>query len=494
MKRHLGIILALLPLPLGCSAEDEVGGGNGDEPSLVGIDGVTIQQVAIYQGVKHVLAENGVAVQSNVPLVAGRDGMVRVFYTAAPDKVGTTVVGRLKIGEHPPLEVEGMLVPQSLDHDAGTTINFAFLGDLVGDTFDYRVSLLHEGEDDNPAAHFPVEGVDSRLVEAQQNTLRVMLAPFAYHADGSGRVPDLSPEKVELYRQRLLQLYPVSNVEVTVREPHDWNSQIAPNGDGWQQVGITLFGFRSQDGTAADVYYYGVFNPADSFGAYCGGGCLLGVTLANTDPPDVGNPQLRLALGVGFEEVATDTCAHELGHAHGLMHAPCGPGLDPGSIDGAFPYSDGGIGIWGYDIVDGQLMDPAGYKDLMSYCDPTWISDYHYAALGYRGKHVNLPDYHGATMRPSPQALPPPVDYQLIAIDGQGGGEWQQTVRQQPFTTVGPVAVSLLTKEGHATQVRAHFFRYDHLPGGLLFFPKPALPMSRAELTLDGKFLVIERD
>ena len=72
--------------------------------------------------------------------------------------------------------------------------------------------------------------------------------------------------------------------------------------------------------------------------------------------------------------------AHELGHNLNLRHAPCGvQGDDPG-----YPYDDGSIGAWGYDHRSGSLI-VKGMPDLMSYCNPAWVSDYHFAkAVRYR--------------------------------------------------------------------------------------------------------------
>ena len=64
-----------------------------------------------------------------------------------------------------------------------------------------------------------------------------------------------------------------------------------------------------------------------------------------------------------------------------LLHAPCGA---PRQVDGNYPYEDGRIGAWGYDFRSEKLVPPSR-KDLMSYCPPRWISDYHFSgALGYR--------------------------------------------------------------------------------------------------------------
>ena len=73
--------------------------------------------------------------------------------------------------------------------------------------------------------------------------------------------------------------------------------------------------------------------------------------------------------------------AHELGHSMSLYHAPCGVSEPAFS----FPYPDGSIGRWGYDFRDGGVLVEPSTADMMSYCEPQWISDYNFTnALRYR--------------------------------------------------------------------------------------------------------------
>ncbi|MBW2455249.1 MAG: hypothetical protein JRI68_12095 [Deltaproteobacteria bacterium] len=502
MKLRYAIVAGAL-LTTGCVTE-EVKEDSG--PNYVGVDGVWIWKVSMYQSVEHVLGGPGVVgPPSTVPLVAGRDAIVRVFYDADPAKIGSVVRGRLEISGYGEVTVDGTLSDLSYDHDMGTTLNFGVPGEAVKEPFEYRASIEHEGDedDDNPLAHHPAQGRESHFVEGPQNTLRVILAPFAYHADGSGRLPDTSPESVEKYRQGLLAMYPVSNVEVSVRAPHDHHNAIGSDGSGWNDVGVALYQFRSQDGTPDDVYYYGIFNPNDTFDQYCQGGCQLGVTLMNDIPPDVGTVALRMAMGVGYPEVTYETVAHELGHSHGRLHAPCGPGLDPNSIDPAFPYDDGGIGAWGLDSVSLEIKDPtvapgwftttAGPSDMMSYCVNEWVSDYTYTALFHRGKNVNLPDMHGAALDAYRAAPLAQVDHELIAVDGQGHATWQPRVKKQLLGPADSIPVNLRTADGRSLPTRGHYYRYDHLPGGWLFFPTPSEPVQRVEVTLEGRRVSVQR-
>ncbi|MCY3704929.1 MAG: hypothetical protein OXH08_05410 [Gammaproteobacteria bacterium] len=75
------------------------------------------------------------------------------------------------------------------------------------------------------------------------------------------------------------------------------------------------------------------------------------------------------------------TMAHEIGHTMSLYHAPA---CRAGGADPEFPDRYGSIGAWGYDFEGGSLVPP-NVPDVMSYCDPSWVSDYHFAnALRFR--------------------------------------------------------------------------------------------------------------
>lgn len=460
-------------------------GGTGGATTTHAAQGVTINEVAIYQGVKRSLMVGGESVDSDVPLVAGRDALVRVFYATDGAYSGGEVVGRLHLPGGEPIEARGTLGATSSDAELESTLNFQIPGERVGDTLDWSVEVLEAGEGaDNPAARFPAEGSSPLAVEGKANTFRIILAPFRYNADGSGRLPNLDEEQVAAITNRIKALYPVSEVETRVREVHEWSGELGPDGSGWQALGITLAGFRNTDGEGDDVYYYGIFNPADSFFGYCGSGCLLGVTLLNNNPPETGSAFLRLALGVGFESYAASTAAHELGHAHGREHVRCGPGLDPGSIDSNYPHDGKTIGVWGYDITSGELRDPEKYSDIMGYCSTQHISDYNYRALFERGQRVNQPQVVGE------------LHYDVITVDGSGSAEFATSfTRRSPLEGLA-VAVSGRDAKG-ARALRGEFFRYDHLPGGWLVVPSNGGhgdgALERLEFVVDGQRYQVQR-
>ena len=94
----------------------------------------------------------------------------------------------------------------------------------------------------------------------------------------------------------------------------------------------------------------------------------------------------------GFDSISLldgKIMAHELGHNMSLFHAPCG---GPSLVDVFYPYTYGSIGVWGYDLLSGLLLDPST-PDIMGYCfEDAWISDFHFRnSINYRTREEEAP-------------------------------------------------------------------------------------------------------
>ena len=138
----------------------------------------------------------------------------------------------------------------------------------------------------------------------------------------------------------------MSKVDITVGKPLKWTTAVQATGKGWGQLLDALINLRISDGVPPNVYYYGMCAPSISFEQFCGNGCVLGLSPASTDPND---EYQRGSIGVGYLDSYAEsdvTFVHEVGHAHGRQHAPCGGAAQP---DPKYPYSDGSIGDWGFD-------------------------------------------------------------------------------------------------------------------------------------------------
>ncbi len=134
--------------------------------------------------------------------------------------------------------------------------------------------------------------------------------------------------------------------------------------------------------------------------------------------------------------------AHELGHNLSLYHAPCVAWI---WLDPAYPYPDGSIGAWGYDFRGDSLVRPSR-PDLMSYCAPRWISDYHFTnGLRFRlsdADSVGLPYLEaqrslllwGGVGADSVPFLEPAFVVEAPPSTPQSGGEYRLTGRSSGGT------------------------------------------------------------
>ena len=238
-----------------------------------------------------------------------------------------------------------------------------------------------------------------------------------------------------------------------------FSSRVSGNGSGWNTLLQSIMRLRQSDGVADDVYYYGAFEAASSFSAFCQGGCVTGLSTVAQQPED---SYARASIGVGFSgDDAAYTMAHEVGHAHGRNHAPCGGAQ---GTDSKFPYSGGGIGVWGYDMNAKALISPTKGKDMMGYCQPEWVSDYTYSALYDRIAFVN-----GVK-----SVVSAPATYRMVSVDENGKliESSTMTLDQEPGGDL--TDVTYVDQVGTQRAGKARFYPYDHLPGG--FYVMPELP------------------
>ncbi|MCY3713518.1 MAG: Ig-like domain-containing protein [Gemmatimonadetes bacterium] len=185
--------------------------------------------------------------------------------------------------------------------------------------------------------------------------LDLTLVPFLWTWNPDWTLADyaagLSPND-ELFRMTRETL-PVGDFQLNVREPV-WTS-VKSEAKNTISMLIEVFVVRILDGARG---HYMAILPASE---------RVGVAV--------------IPGSIGVSAMDGYTIAHELGHNMNLRHAPCG---GPAGLDPDYPYVDGTTGAWGYDVLTGSLVTPQNH-DLMSYCPPGWISDFHFVkALIYR--------------------------------------------------------------------------------------------------------------
>ena len=132
----------------------------------------------------------------------------------------------------------------------------------------------------------------------------------------------------------------------------------------WVALNTAVDAQRTADGNRTDVLYYGLMAAGIPMGPIIG---------CNTGGVSTGS------VNDGM------TMAHELGHACGFAHAPCGTPGDP-NYPAYEPYDpaatpQASIGEYGLNISNGSIPSPSSFKDMMAYCGPRWISLYNYGRL-----------------------------------------------------------------------------------------------------------------
>lgn len=436
----------------------EGSGGGGDAP----IAPLAITSVAAYQAVEVVLvAGDAVITDRNAPVIAGRSVMLRVF--VAPDAafVPREIVGRLSfVAGGATRAIESRVTVSGASTPGRLNSTFVFQLEAADVTTDLEWSLSLEEADGQVIAAFPEQGSVPLGASDESGVLEVTLVPLVTN----GITTDLSPPTLERYVKYMRAAFPVSAVVATVREAVTLDFPVEADGTGWSEALDRLYHVREADSPPDNVYFYGVLTPAPTLSEYCADGCTVGLASIALSH----QVYYRGGIGTGFFEDAKDTnsqetLVHELGHAMGRRHSPCG--TDDASF---FPYDDGSIGVWGYDGE--RLRSPNRFADVMGYCLPVWISDYTYAELFMRIAHVN------ATAAARRFGDAETKRYRRLIVGHDGGLSWGSETAVADDAAASRLELtfsSSASPEGESVYVA--FSPFDHLEGGFALVPAELL-------------------
>ncbi len=328
------------------------------------------------------------AVQSydnSVPLVAGRDALLRVFVRASSSNVaqpavrvrfynGTTLANTITI-QAPTASVATTIDEATLTSTWNATLSGALLQPGLRMLIDVDpTNAVAEGNETDNA--LPANGQPASMDIRAASTLRARLVPVVQTSRGdTGRVDDNNKAN---FITPMMRMFPVATIDADVRQPYTYTGpELQSNGSNWSALLSEINATRIAE--ASGRSYYGVIRVG-----YTSGVAGLGY---------IGVPA---AIGWDYQPSGTEVMAHEMGHNFGRLHAPCG---NASGIDPQYPYSGATIGVFGYDILSQQLKFPV-LRDLMSYCDPPWISDYNYKAiLNFRAANPMVASTSSSTTR-----------------------------------------------------------------------------------------------
>jgi hypothetical protein len=433
---------------------------------------VRIAKLSMYQAVQVSLMRDGQAViDRNAPVIVGKPGLLRVFVEPMPGFWARELRAVLDLGAGDghvrSLESSGRIEAASTDEALETTFNFEVPAQFITGDVRYAVSLQEvapgaasSGTVDARARWPEAPGSLATLGARSAGVLHVMLVPYRYMYDGSGRMPVTDETELQRYRERLGALYPASEIELEVHEPVDYPDEVAPE-SGWNEWLDAHCELRADEHPDPKTLYYGTIAPAESWLEYGGG--IVGIS----NVPGPASNYGRCSVGIGFSG-AQNTMAHELGHALGLPHAPCGT---PG---GPFPYADGKIGVWGFALATRSLKDPTQFYDVMSYCEPSFISDFNFQRLFERIRYLNL------EFARTPVA---PQRYVRVLVGGDGSAKVRgsRTFAEAPGGPEEARSVTLLDAQGGTlSEAEAYFLPFSHEGAGVWFIPDTGAAAARA--------------
>jgi hypothetical protein len=429
--------------------------------------GLRIAKISAYQGVESILALDGEPPrQSQVPLVAGRELLLRVFLEPDRDFDPREVAVILTVTNGRKEEVidrTPFVRSASTDAVYDSTVNFVLSEDLIDLGTELSVEL-HEVDGDAPGGGDRRDAVwKGRDLDIDETgTVVVAIQPIRYRYDGSNRLPDTSEDQMQRIEDQMMAMYPAKRVRLRVDRALDYDRRISPlSSSEWSRILQEIAVMRSRADEEPNTYYYGLFNPEPTEFDYCRQGCILGLSLLASGTND---PYFRSSVGLGYSTPTTgDTLVHEVGHAHGRSHAPCGLGGQ--SSDRLYPYAGASIGTWGWDLRDGRLLDPNRTVDMMSYCAPIWVSDYTWAALYDQIRGVER----------SPRAAT--VTRQMYAFDPASDSLEPLGDATLAATSVGePVRVRITSPTGRRRTVTGSLYRFGDEDGGFVALDEALAP------------------
>ena len=320
--------------------------------------GLAVAEVALCRqgGAPFYLIQAVQSLEDPVPLVAGRDALLRVFPVALHSTEEPIPPVRATFFEDGSpihtLEIQAGSSALPIEFADGPLAESAN-GLVPGSALQPGVEMVIEVDPDTTVTLSL--GVHERIPETGRLSLEVLemppldltLVPFLWRSNPdtafARRVGELTAEHELLWDTR--NLLPAGRLDVTI------HAAVQTDLEPVFENGVALLreveALRLMEGSTR--HYMGMLP-----GAAGGRGFIPGKS--------------------SVSELHASTMAHELGHNMSLWHAPCDVSE---TLDPRYPHALGAIGARGYDIRDGSLIPPQA-NDLMGYCRPRWISNYHF--------------------------------------------------------------------------------------------------------------------
>lgn len=410
--------------------------------------GVTVGDISVDQGIRVPVREGEVLIEGearNARLIVARPMFVRVDWVLANEAEFVTRNIRAVLSiEHAGGEVE------VIEDVKETGVRSAFTYDDLRDAYTFflkaeqvtkgmRLSVeLFEVDESYrmqpppvAPARYPAEpettfdlGVDS-----DPSHLEVVIVPIHHNlGPDCPAAPDLysmtdrggvSMPEHEYYRQRLAAMNPTSDATVVVHDVVEFDGSAEESSD----IFTLLRQLRDEDGAADWQFYYGLIEPCDEGPSFSGIASVPGH--GDDGLPDRNDGQRRTGWGdYRPDGRSAGTFVHEIGHEQGRRHVVCG---EPSGTDPNYPNDTGDIEVYGWDVFTSDSIRPPDNKDYMSYCGPSWVSEYAWNLMEPWIEEVS----RWRSEQDLSSVPPTPMLYATIQ-PGKPGAWWTSEVRGYP--------------------------------------------------------------
>lgn len=389
-------------MPTVSTSGDEPSTSTGADPEPIRwADGITISAVELNQGVGIRAFSDGLLIEPvnrNAPIVEGRALLARATWDLDVVFESRTIRGELTIYE-PGTGRQTVLVSEVYVDGASSiasvddTFHWLVPSDLVTAAARYSVAL-HETEDsegdEQPVSppRVPTTGSADLGVVPGAHEIEIVLVPYRHVLGGCDRTPPTEPAMLDEIAGHVFQQFPARSLDVTLHEPITWTGSMI----SFQTLLEDVSDRRVAEDPGGTSYWMAWLYPCDGPDDSFGGRAWVPLDAS------VEAAYYRAAVNRWYPDapqVSLDIIVHELGHTHGRNHVLCSGG--EANPDPAYPHPGGKLGTWGYGLLDELLRAPEE-ADIMTYCDPSWPSDYGWTLAHERMSALALLDDQGSTL------------------------------------------------------------------------------------------------
>ena len=340
-------------------------------------EGIGLDSIEVNQGVGFEVARESEAlpVEEQGSFVRGRPMLVRAYWTLDDDWTPRSVQALLTL-TYPDGLTQSLTTTQFVDAttpigDPDATFEWTIPETSVRPGMECNVEL-RELDPDQPGGDSPVripsEGTSPLAVGEQELTLRLVFVPLINGAPSCDEPnsPQLGPEHLPLIHDSIYEVFPVTNVELTLHDPIEWDTELLE----WEPLNLFLSELREQEGASPETIYLGII------GRPCGElpEGKQGEPLVLGDP---GQPPLGVASAIGPVDTTWPFVFRRLSRSLGVLHGrgniSCA-GVEAPDHEDLDAADEGILAAHGYSLLTTSKYEPGTRWDLNSMCEPNWIT------------------------------------------------------------------------------------------------------------------------